>query len=96
VHPWLDSCTIVPFERFLAVSRWMLPIYGALHLVPAILFKWKDMIQNPRKFLWKGALGTCRSSAFLGVFVAIYQCELTSLSPFILFNLLVSHSGVLL
>lgn len=76
IHPWLDSCIIVSFERILQVARWMLPVYGALHLVPAVLFKWKIFVKNPWHVLARAALGTARSSAFLGVFVAIYQGEL--------------------
>jgi hypothetical protein len=77
VHPWINSCTIVPFDRFLAVFQWMLPIYGALHFIPTVLFKWRDFRTIPKKMLIKGALGTSRSSAFLAVFVVIYQCGLS-------------------
>ena len=51
----------------------MLPIYGALHFIPAVLFKWKTFIQDPGKMLLKATTGSMRSSAFLGVFVVIYQ-----------------------
>ena len=75
VHPWLDSCMIVPIDRFFSVAKWMFPIYGALHLVPPVLFKWKHFLQHPSNVLIRAALGTARSSAFLGVFVVIYQSE---------------------
>jgi len=68
-------CENVPLHRFLEVFRWMLPIYGALHFVPAVLFKRKAFVQDPRKVLIKASLGSVRSSAFLGVFVVIYQSE---------------------
>jgi hypothetical protein len=51
----------------------MLPIYGALHFIPAVLFKRKRFIQDPGKMLLKATIGSMRSSAFLGVFVVIYQ-----------------------
>jgi hypothetical protein len=57
----------------------MLPIYGALHFVPAVLFKWKVFTQDPGKVLVKAGLGSLRSSAFLGVFVVIYQSKSISL-----------------
>jgi len=72
-HPALSSCFSVPLDRFFAVSKWMLPIYGALHFVPAVLFKWKAFTQDPGRVLVKSGLGSLRSSAFLGVFVVIYQ-----------------------
>ncbi|KAL5487505.1 hypothetical protein ACEPAI_5613 [Sanghuangporus weigelae] len=73
VHPWLDSCMAVPVDRFFSVAKWMFPIYGALHLVPAVLFKWKRFLDDPSRVLIRAGLGTARSSAFLGVFVVIYQ-----------------------
>lgn len=72
-HPWLDRCTYVQVERFLEVFKWMFPIYGALHFVPALLFKRKQWVKDPPGMLWRNLLGTGRSSAFLGVFVIIYQ-----------------------
>ena len=53
----------------------MVPIYGALHLIPLVLFRRKSFAQDPLRVLLRAALGTSRSSAFLGVFVLIYQCE---------------------
>ncbi|EJD01717.1 uncharacterized protein FOMMEDRAFT_142253 [Fomitiporia mediterranea MF3/22] len=73
VHPWLDSCMEVPLDRFLSVAKWMFPIYGALHLVPPVLFKWRHFLENPGEVFLRAGLGTARSSAFLGVFVVIYQ-----------------------
>ncbi|KAF8806205.1 hypothetical protein BYT27DRAFT_7243013 [Phlegmacium glaucopus] len=73
IHPALSSCLSVPLDRFFTVSTWMLPIYGALHFVPAVLFKWKAFMQDPGKVLVKAGVGSLRSSAFLGVFVIIYQ-----------------------
>lgn len=73
VHPALSSCTSVPLDRFFAVFKWMLPIYGALHFVPAVLFKRQAFTRDPGKVIVKAGLGSLRSSAFLGVFVIIYQ-----------------------
>lgn len=69
----------VPLDRFFAVFKWMLPIYSVLHFAPAILFKWKASIQDPGKVLVRSGLGSLRSSAFLGVFVVIYQGKLTGM-----------------
>lgn len=76
VHPWMDSCVLAQVDRFASVFRWMFPIYGALHLVPAVMFKRKTFFKKPWEMLGRAAWGTVRSSAFLGVFVAIYQSEL--------------------
>ncbi|KAJ3759818.1 hypothetical protein EV360DRAFT_93925 [Lentinula raphanica] len=73
IHPAQSSCWSVPTTRFFEVARWMLPIYGALHFVPAVLFKRSTFMQNPWKVLLRAAIGTGRSSAFLGIFVIIYQ-----------------------
>lgn len=84
VHPALSSCTSVPLDRFFAVFKWMLPIYGALHFVPAVLFKRQAFTRDPGKVIVKAGLGSLRSSAFLGVFVIIYQSPRSTLifSPY--------------
>ncbi|KAI0329609.1 hypothetical protein GY45DRAFT_1304427 [Cubamyces sp. BRFM 1775] len=73
VHPDIDSCLTVQVAHFWEVFRWMLPIYGALHTIPMMLFRRKTFLQRPTRMLLRAALGTARSSAFLGVFVVIYQ-----------------------
>ncbi|CAE6521071.1 unnamed protein product [Rhizoctonia solani] len=81
VHPWFDSCKSVPLDRFISVSSWMIPIYGALHFIPMILFKQSEFIKHPWKMLKRSAYGTARSSAFLGVFVPISVSNTTYISP---------------
>ncbi|KDN49260.1 hypothetical protein RSAG8_01962, partial [Rhizoctonia solani AG-8 WAC10335] len=73
VHPWFDSCRSVPLDRFITVTSWMVPIYGALHFIPMVLFKQSEFMKHPLKMLRRSAYATARSSTFLGVFVAIYQ-----------------------
>ncbi|KAM5542337.1 hypothetical protein V8D89_003796 [Ganoderma adspersum] len=73
VHPDIDSCFSVQVLHFWEVFRWMLPIYGALHFIPMMLFRRDKFMRNPARMLLRAALGTGRSSAFLGVFVIIYQ-----------------------
>jgi len=73
IHPAQSSCWEVPADRFLRVFKWMLPIYGALHFVPTVLFKRQTFMKDPLKMLLRAAWGTGRSSAFLGIFVIIYQ-----------------------
>ncbi|CAL1717475.1 unnamed protein product [Somion occarium] len=73
VHPWQDSCRLEQIGRFFSVFRWMLPLYGALHFIPMLLFKRNVVFKTPMKMLLRAAIGTARSSAFLGVFVMIYQ-----------------------
>ncbi|KAF5363336.1 hypothetical protein D9756_000078 [Leucocoprinus leucothites] len=73
VHPAVSACSSVPLDRFFAVFKWMLPIYGVLHFAPPILFKWKNFLRDPGAVIVRAGLGSMRSSAFLGVFVVIYQ-----------------------
>lgn len=74
-HPAQNTCWGMLIDRFLRVFRWMLPIYGALHFIPTILFKRKQFMKDPLQMLLKASWGTCRSSAFLGTFVIIYQSK---------------------
>lgn len=53
--------------------RWMFPIYGALHLLPTLIFKPTVALKTPLRTFLRAAWGTTRSSAFLGIFVVIYQ-----------------------
>jgi hypothetical protein len=73
VHPMTDSCMNVPLHRFTVVAKWVMPVYVALSLVPMVAFRPKLFAKNPGKMLFKAALNTLRSSAFLGAFVAYYQ-----------------------
>ncbi|CAK5264658.1 unnamed protein product [Mycena citricolor] len=75
IHPAVSSCWTVPLDRFVDVFRWMLPIYSALHFLPAILFRWKMFRADPGRVLVRAGAGSLRSSAFLGVFVVIYQAN---------------------
>ncbi|KAL9713226.1 hypothetical protein Ac2012v2_004467 [Leucoagaricus gongylophorus] len=72
-HPAVSACSSVPLDRFFSVFRWVLPVYGALHFIPSILFKWKTFLKDPGSVIVRAGLGSIRSSAFLGVFVVIYQ-----------------------
>jgi hypothetical protein len=72
-HPHIASCALTPLDRFFSVFRWTLPIYGALHVVPMLLFKRKAVVRSPAPMILRAGWGTMRSAAFLGVFVAIYQ-----------------------
>ncbi|THU94885.1 hypothetical protein K435DRAFT_798523 [Dendrothele bispora CBS 962.96] len=56
------SCLEVPVDRFWKVFRWMLPIYGALHFIPPMLFKRESFMRNPWKQLLRSMVGTGRSS----------------------------------
>lgn len=78
VHPHLDSCLVAVPDTFWQVFKWMVPVYGALHFIPMLLFKRHTFIKTPIKMLLKAALGTTRSSTFLGVFVIMYKCALVS------------------
>ena len=78
VHPMSDLCGLSDkIPRWFIVFRWMLPLYGALHFVPMILFKRNVVLRAPLKMFIKAALGSARSSAFLACFVLIYQSKFT-------------------
>lgn len=72
-HPHLTRCISVPQDRILAVARWTLPVYGALHFVPLLLFKRAAFARAPAHMVLRAAWGTARSTAFLAVAVAVYQ-----------------------
>lgn len=81
-HPHIVSCAYATVERFFVVFRWTLPIYGALHVVPMLLFKRSAFAHAPRPMLLRAGWGSMRSAGFLAVFVAIYQGAWNLLSVF--------------
>ena len=74
MHPWIHSCAPIPAERFSYVFKWSLPIYGALHFIPMLLFKRRVVWREPARMLVRAGVGTLRSSTFFGLCVVIYQC----------------------
>jgi hypothetical protein len=72
-HPQLSRCLSVPQDRMLAVARWTLPVYGALHFVPLLFFKRAAFARAPARMILRAAWGTARSTAFLSVAVVMYQ-----------------------
>ncbi|CEH17343.1 Uncharacterized conserved protein [Ceraceosorus bombacis] len=73
VHPWEDSHWWSPVDRFVEVTRWILPVYATLHFVPAIFLRMGAFRKDPWRILSRAAFGSLRSSSFLGVFVIIFQ-----------------------
>ena len=63
-----------PFEvTDLTIQRFMLPVYGALHLIPTLVLRRQHFARSPLKMLARVALGVTRSCSFLGIYVVIYQ-----------------------
>ncbi|TCD63219.1 hypothetical protein EIP91_005831 [Steccherinum ochraceum] len=92
IHPDMDSCLTAQVHFFFKTVRLMLPIYGALHFIPTLLFKREAIMSKPVKMLLRAFLGTMRSSAFLGIFVIIYHSWLCGKRNFFLTtNYLSSH-----
>ena len=73
VHPWETSHWRSPFDRFLEVTRWILPVYLTLHFVPAMFLRPGSFLKNPLNATIRSLRGSLRSSSFLGVFVIIFQ-----------------------
>jgi len=73
VHPKRFSCRNDALIRFCEVWRWVFPVYGALHFVPALLLRRARFIQDPLRMFLRTLWGSSRSSAFLGAFVMIYE-----------------------
>lgn len=73
LHPDVNNCWAAALTKFTRSARWMLPIYSALHFLPAILFRWKMLRADPAHVLGRASVGSMRSSAFLGAFVVLCQ-----------------------
>lgn len=73
IHPLRVSCRKDALIRFYEVWKWVFPVYGALHFVPALLFRRARFIKEPLSMFLRTLWGSSRSSAFLGAFVMIYE-----------------------
>ncbi|PWN35689.1 uncharacterized protein FA14DRAFT_145616 [Meira miltonrushii] len=73
VHPWESSHLWSPVDRFLEVTRWILPVYMTLHFVPAIFLRMRAFRKDPLRVFLRSLFGSVRSSSFLGAFVIIFQ-----------------------
>ncbi|PWZ01089.1 hypothetical protein BCV70DRAFT_159142 [Testicularia cyperi] len=86
VHPWETSHWRSPVDRFIEVTRWIMPVYLTLYFVPAIFLRPGSFFKNPLRTATRSFTGALRSSSFLGVFVIIFQtlfCAQHSLYNFI-------------
>ncbi|KAJ1032545.1 hypothetical protein NDA16_000568 [Ustilago loliicola] len=75
VHPWETSHWRSPIDRYIEVTRWILPVYLALHFVPAIFLRPGKFLKDPLGATIRSLRGSFRSSSFLGVFVIIFQTQ---------------------
>lgn len=73
VHPWESSHVWSPVDRFVEVTRWILPVYMTLHFVPAVFLRMRSFRKDPIRVFLRSLFGSVRSSSFLGVFVIIFQ-----------------------
>lgn len=73
IHPWENSHIWSPIDRFIEVTRWILPVYMTLHFVPAIFLRMGAFRKDPIRVFLRSLFGSVRSSSFLGVFVIIFQ-----------------------
>ncbi|KAK0556551.1 hypothetical protein OC846_001121 [Tilletia horrida] len=89
VHPWENSHFWSPIDRFVEVTRWILPVYLTLHFVPAMFLRTRKFLKDPLRVFLRSIFGAVRSSSFLGVFVIIFQtyyCAMKDLHEFVKFR----------
>jgi len=72
-HPGTNSCIVHEINTWTSVVRWIMPVYLALHTIPPLVLRRKMTLRDPQRFLLRSIIGTLKSSAFLGFFVAIFQ-----------------------
>ncbi|KAG0252805.1 hypothetical protein BG011_006735 [Mortierella polycephala] len=78
LHPWADSCKVTSIQRFIHVMRSIVPVYATLNFVPLVVLRMKRLHKDPLNVLSKTTFNTVRSSAFLAVFVSLYQTQICS------------------
>ncbi|KAG0029769.1 hypothetical protein BGZ81_003456 [Podila clonocystis] len=76
LHPAFDSCKVNNAERFVQVTKNILPVYATLNFVPLLILRMKRLLTDPVNVLSKTSFNTLRSSVFLAVFVVLYQSQI--------------------
>jgi hypothetical protein len=92
VHPWENSHLWGPLDRFVEVTRWILPVYTTLHFVPAVFLRMRAFRKDPIKVFLRSLFGSIRSSSFLGVFVIIFQTTFCTLHQ--LHDQIINNTGL--
>ncbi|KAG0332329.1 hypothetical protein BG004_001299 [Podila humilis] len=76
LHPSYDSCRATNAERFVQVTKNILPVYATLNFVPLLILRMKRLLADPVNVVSKTSFNTLRSSVFLAVFVVLYQSQI--------------------
>ncbi|KAF9919776.1 hypothetical protein FBU30_010549 [Linnemannia zychae] len=76
LHPSYDSCTYNNAERFVQVTKNILPVYATLNFVPLLVLRMKRLMADPLNVFGKTSFNTLRSSIFLAVYVVLYQSQI--------------------
>ena len=75
LHPGVRGCWDVPFKKFPRMMRGVLPMYAAVHLISALLFRSKSFLKSPLRILLKTAWKASRSALFVSVLIHGYEGE---------------------
>jgi len=73
LHPGIRGCWNVPFRKFPGIMRGVWPMYAAIHLISALLFRSKALLRSPLRALLKTAWKTSRSALFVSVLIHGYE-----------------------
>ncbi|KAI7815802.1 hypothetical protein BC939DRAFT_87666 [Gamsiella multidivaricata] len=76
LHSSYDSCTVNNAERFVQVTKNILPVYATLNFVPLLVLRMKRLMADPMNVISRTSFNTLRSSVFLAVFVVVYQSQI--------------------
>ena len=68
-----SSCEVYALHKFKSVMLIAATIYTPVYFVPTILFKWKQLKENPKKTLKKAASNSLTSCIFAASYVTFYR-----------------------
>ena len=71
-----DSCEVHSIKRFLKVLPLTLKFYLPVHLVPALIFKWKKLKTEPLAVLKYVIKGMLQSAVMFALYVALFRYSL--------------------
>ena len=67
------SCEMSAFIKFFRVFFMALRMYGPIHGIPSLIFKWNRLTKEPIKIIKKCIFNILRSSLFLATYVSVFH-----------------------
>ena len=81
-HDYHDSCSKLLLEKAFILIKYTLKLYSFYHIVPYLIFKWKNLKENPKEAIKEIIIKVLKSAAYLTTFILIHRASTCLLSNY--------------